>query len=53
MTKPYKTFNVRLDLATSEKFESVLRAEIKQGVMVRLVRRFIAEREAENAGVAQ
>lgn len=48
MKKPYKTFNVRLDLATSERFESLLRAEVKQGVMQILVKRFIAERETEN-----
>jgi hypothetical protein len=52
MTKPYKVFNVRLDLATSDRFENALRAETKQGIAALLIKRFIAEREAENRAKA-
>jgi hypothetical protein len=52
MTKPYKVFNVRLDLPTSDRFEDALRAETKQGIAALLIKRFIAEREAENRAKA-
>lgn len=51
--KPFKGYNVRLDLDLAARFEKVLRAETKQGIAALLIREFVEAREAQNAGVAQ